>query len=249
MALWVTHLMIADRVLKKLPHLDARGFCVGSIAPDCNQENADWTEFTPPREVTHWMNGKIKDEDDCDRFRDVYFLSRESEIETDEEYAFLLGYYAHLITDAMYMQFLMEENRVKATWQRILADEEAVKRAEGLECTWKNIRTVLPKEIRFAEIGAIERKYLDEHPDSGFIRYILPLTDFPDYIDYLPKGAIRRKIGVMGVVPEPLKAGKTFIGITEEELYGFVGSAAEFVIQSILKAETMFGREKACSGA
>jgi len=245
MALWVTHLMIADRVLRELPHLDARGFCVGSIAPDCNQENADWTDFTPPREVTHWMNGKVKDEDDCDRFRDVYFLSRESEIETDEEYAFLLGYYAHLITDAMYMQFLIDENRVKAAWQRILADEEAKKRAEGLECTFKSIRTILPKEIRFAEIGAIERKYLDEHPDSGFIRYILPLTDFPDYIDYLPKGAIRRKISVMGVMPEPLKEKTPMLGITEEEMRAFCENAAKAVTAKIREAETAFGKDRA----
>ncbi|MBQ1257687.1 MAG: zinc dependent phospholipase C family protein [Clostridia bacterium] len=239
MALWVTHLMIADRILQFLPHLDARGFCVGSIAPDCNQENADWTEFTPPREVTHWMNGKTKDEDDCDRFRDEYFLSRKNEIETDEEYAFLLGYYAHLITDAMYMQFLIEENRVNATWKRILADEEAKKCAEGLECSWKNIRAILPRDVRFDEIGAIERKYLDAHPDSGFYKYILTLTDFPDYIDYLPKGAIKRKIGVMGVVPEPMKDGKVLIGTTEEELFGFVRHASEVIAWKIAQAEKM----------
>ncbi|MBQ1256976.1 MAG: GNAT family N-acetyltransferase [Clostridia bacterium] len=244
MALWVTHLMVADRVLKVLGHLDARGFCVGSIAPDCNQENADWTDFTPPREVTHWMNGKIKDEDDCDRFRDVYFLSRENEIETDEEYAFLLGYYAHLITDAMYIKFLTDESRTGNVWKRIMADDETKKRAEGLECTWKNIRTILPKEVRFSEIGAIERKYLDTHPDSGFLKHIMTLTDFPDYIDYLPKGAVRRKVGVMGVIPEPLKDGQRFIGVTEEEMIGFCDCAANTVIQKIRAAETAFGKDK-----
>ena len=45
MASWVTHLMIADGVLARLPDLDRRGFCVGSIAPDCNVENADWTKM------------------------------------------------------------------------------------------------------------------------------------------------------------------------------------------------------------
>lgn len=245
MALWVTHLMVADRVLKVLAHLDRRGFCVGSIAPDCNQENGDWTDFTPPREVTHWMNGKIKDEDDCDRFRDVYFLSRENEIETDEEYAFLLGYYAHLITDAMYTQFLMDSDRVKNIWQRIMADEEMKMRAKGLECTWINVRSILPKELRFSEIGAIERKYLDTHPDSGFLKYVLPLADFPDYIDYLPKGAIKRKIGVMGVIPEPLKDGQRFIGITEEEMSAFCDRAADAVIQKIRAAEGAFGQDDA----
>lgn len=242
MALWVTHLMIADRVLERLWHLDARGFCVGSIAPDCNQENESWTEFTPPREVTHWMNGETKDEDDCDRFLNAYFLKRIDKIASKEEYAFLLGYYAHLITDAMYIEFLTDDNRVKAVWQRILANEETRKRAQGLECAWKNIRAILPKEVRFGEIGAIERKYLDQRPDSGFLKHILPLVDFPDYIDYLPKGAIKRKIGVMGVIPKPLKDGEGFIGITQEELFAFCEWAAQCVIQKIRAAETTGGK-------
>ena len=85
MASWITHLMIADEVLRALDHLDERGFSVGSIAPDCNIENEDWSDFTPPREVTHWMNGKTKDEDDSDRFREIYFLWRKNEIGTAEE--------------------------------------------------------------------------------------------------------------------------------------------------------------------
>lgn len=58
MATWVTHLLIADNVLQEFTEIDRRGFCVGNIAPDCNIENADWTAFTPSREVTHWMRGR-----------------------------------------------------------------------------------------------------------------------------------------------------------------------------------------------
>ena len=49
MATWITHLMIADGVLERIPNLDRHGFCVGNIAPDCNVENEDWTAFTPSR--------------------------------------------------------------------------------------------------------------------------------------------------------------------------------------------------------
>ena len=35
MATWITHLMIADGVLERIPSLDRHGFCVGNIAPDC----------------------------------------------------------------------------------------------------------------------------------------------------------------------------------------------------------------------
>jgi len=68
MATWVTHLLIADRVLESIPELCRHEFCVGNIAPDCNIENSDWTAFTPSREITHWMSGSRKVAADCDRF-------------------------------------------------------------------------------------------------------------------------------------------------------------------------------------
>lgn len=60
MATWITHLMIADGVLERIPNLDRHGFCVGNIAPDCNVENEDWTQFVPSRETTHWMSTNRK---------------------------------------------------------------------------------------------------------------------------------------------------------------------------------------------
>ena len=80
MATWVTHLMIADRVLDQISGLDRHGFCVGNIAPDCNVENEDWTCFTPSREVTHWMTEKRKVASDCDRFYKEYIEKRKNEI-------------------------------------------------------------------------------------------------------------------------------------------------------------------------
>lgn len=39
MAIWVTYLMIADEVIKKIPYLCSHEFFVGNIAPDSNVEN------------------------------------------------------------------------------------------------------------------------------------------------------------------------------------------------------------------
>ena len=57
MATWVTHLMIADSVLARFPALDRRGFCVGSIAPDCNAENEDWTAVSAERRIPGLQGG------------------------------------------------------------------------------------------------------------------------------------------------------------------------------------------------
>ena len=72
MATWITHLMIADGVLERIPNLDRHGFCVGNIAPDCNVENEDWTAFTPSRER--------KKASDCDAFCGEYILKRKDQI-------------------------------------------------------------------------------------------------------------------------------------------------------------------------
>ena len=114
MATWVTHLMIADSLLQRFPQLDRRDFCVGNIGPDCNVENEDWTAFTPPREVTHWMTGARKKSSDCDAFCKKYILSRQEEILSKGEYAFLLGDYAHLMADDAFQEMIRDADRVKA---------------------------------------------------------------------------------------------------------------------------------------
>ena len=52
MATWVTHLMVVDEVIKKIPFLCRHEFFVGNIAPDCNVENEDSTK----------VNGRSKKE-------------------------------------------------------------------------------------------------------------------------------------------------------------------------------------------
>lgn len=231
MATWVTHLMVADGVLKQFPNLDKRGFCVGNIAPDCNVENADWTAFTPPREVTHWMQGERKVAADCDAFCKEHIIKRRADIKTAEQYAFLLGYYSHLITDAAFQAMIRNENRVKAAWMRIKADDELCKSSAGMEENWDCIKKLVPKRERMREIYAMEAEYLLANPDSGYLTEILPLKEFPDYIDYLPQGCIVRKLGVMGYLPEPDKTLTKFITISRDEYASFVEHTIQLVAE------------------
>ena len=229
MATWVTHLMIADGVLERHPNLYRRGFCVGNIAPDCNIENEDWTAFTPPREVTHWMQSKRKKASDCDAFCNEYILKRKDKIKSAEEYAFLLGYYSHLITDAAFQAMIRNEDRVRTVWMRIEADEELSIACAGMDETWDSVKRLIPKKDRMREIYAMEAEYLSDHPNSGYLTEILPLKSFPDYIDYLPKGSIVRKIGVMGYLPEPDKSINKFITMSRDEYANFVENTIQLV--------------------
>lgn len=231
MATWVTHLMIADALLKIHPELNRRGFCVGNIAPDCNVENADWSAFTPPRAVTHWMQGERKKASDCDEFCRQYILARDPR-PVGEEYAFLLGYYAHLIADAEFQRMIRDPERVHAAWIRLQAAPEI--QTGGVEESWDNVKRLIPKGRRMAGIYTMEAEYLQQHPDSGFLTEILPLKEFPDYIDYLPQGAIVRKIGVMGLVPEADPAGD-FLAMSREEYAAFVSGAVRLTAEKFRK--------------
>lgn len=232
MATWITHLMIADRILTELPSLDARGYSAGSIAPDCNVENETWTEFTPPREVTHWMQDRRKTASDCDRFRDEFLLPHLAAASSEEETAFLLGYYSHLIEDAEFQRHIRNEERVKAVWQRIHADRELHEKAAFLPETWDTVKQLIPRSRRQREIDRIEAAYLASHPESAFLTVILPLTEFPDYLDFLPPGAIVRKIRVMGRIPDPC-SDTPLTSISEEEYAAYVDRCTATVADAI----------------
>lgn len=239
MATWVTHLMVADGVLHQIPALDRRSFCVGNIAPDCNVENEDWTVFTPSREVTHWMSADRKVAADCDRFYLEYIEKRKREISTAQELSFLLGYYAHLITDAEFQRYIRDAERVAASWKRIKAHPILSKQAINMAETWDSVKKLINGQERMKDIYTMEAEYLAEHPDSGYLTQIIKLQSFPDYIAYLPKGAIVRKIGVMGYLPRKELGSYPFIAMTREEYAAFLNRAIKLVVGGITQAKTI----------
>jgi len=129
MANWITHTILADRLLARGLDLDEKGFVVGNIAPDCNQENEDWTIFTPPRDVTHWMSGESKLSADYHAFFDAHIAGRQ--FWDRQEYAFLLGYYTHLVTDACYQKFVRDPQRVAACFSRLKSERHIADQSAG----------------------------------------------------------------------------------------------------------------------
>ena len=63
MATWIAHLRIAEQILKKIPEFEPASFVSGSVAPDCGLPNDDWSEFTPPKQITHYhhKDGELQD--------------------------------------------------------------------------------------------------------------------------------------------------------------------------------------------
>lgn len=240
MAEWVSHLIVADRILEKLPWLARHEFCVGNIAPDCNIPNDDWTEFTPSRQVTHWMKDERKTADDSIVFRDEYIVDRLDKITSKEELSFLYGYYAHLITDAELQRTTRDAARIAEAWKRAKAVKELRDKSVGMEENWDNFKRLFPdRKERTKDFFVIEREYLDAHPDSGYYTEIQGLESFPDYIDYLPKGVIPAKIKLMYYLPS-LDGGKyPFIGFSRDEYTSFLDSAVAKSINAITDTERL----------
>ena len=231
MASWVTHLIIADEILKRIPTLDRRGFCVGSIAPDCNVENEDWTEFIPPKFVTHWMAGPRKRLSDADRFCEECIEKRRDEIGAGEEYAFLLGYYAHLLTDSAYELMTHNEARVRAAWARIRQVEMLNRASAGMEETWDSIKHLITRREIKRSIQWYEAEYLQTNPESAYLTELLPLKEFPSYLDYLKPGCIVRKIGVMGRIPEKSGPEPRWIAISREEYEAYIEDTIALILE------------------
>ena len=232
MATWIMHLMIADRILEISPTLDRLSYAVGNIAPDCNVENENWTVFTPSREITHWMNSDRKNAADCERFYSEYLLPRIRSNVSHEEFSFLLGYYSHLVADAMLQQTVRNPSRVHAAWERICAVLSLRPLTEILPESWDSIKKIISRTERARENEYFEDEYISRHPSSAYMTEILPLQSFPDYIDYLPKGSIVRKIGVMGRIPNNPPIPVPMLSFSAEELNEYVETTVQIICRT-----------------
>ena len=179
------------------------------------------------------MRGARKVASDCDAFCEEYIIKRKNSIQSAELYAFLLGYYSHLLTDAAFQAMIRDEDRVKAVWVRIKADDELCKSGMGMEENWDSVKRLVPKRERMREIYALEAEYLRDNPDSGYLTEILPLKEFPDYIDYLPSGCIVRKIGIMGYLPQQDDTLTKFVSVSREEFTAFSVETTELVAKNL----------------
>ena len=104
-----------------------------------------------------------------------------------------------------------------------------------MEETWDSVKKLIGGRERMKDIYSIEADYLEANPKSGYIIDIVCLKDFPDYIDYLPAGAIARKVKVMGYMPEKEVSQYPYIGMSKEEYSFFVKRVTELVVEAIEK--------------
>lgn len=176
MATWITHLRIAEKLLKNIPGLDARQFAIGNIAPDSGIPNEDWEKFDPPKEITHYLT---EDEESEYVYRDMDFFRQVSENQSnlnngDKRFTFLLGYFFHLITDNLWLRKI------------------------GRPAKEKYLSTFESKTAFFIEIKkdwyGLDFVFMRRYPDSIFWQIFLDSYYSEQFLDLFPSEAIPRQL-------------------------------------------------------
>lgn len=213
MANWITHTAMADRLLQMGLKADETYFVIGSVAPDCNQENADWTSYIPPREQTHFMQGKSKITVDAEGFFDAYVHRASSPL----WHSFCLGYYIHLVMDRAWQKWQRDEKRVAASFERVKAVPEMAAEIAGYPETYDTLKQVFGR-ARIHDVERMEQLYVLQNPQCSYERILRKTKDFPD-IPGFPPNAVNRKITVMAppVPREPVDADLLFFSPEEYE--------------------------------
>ena len=177
MATWMVHLRIADALLPHLPELDETAFIMGSMAPDSGVPNEDWSEFHPPKSVSHF---EIQTNDgerciDLDAFRARYLNAEAMRGYTLRERSFFLGYYAHLLTDVRWSETIVRELK-RAYAAHYAQDKHALYRAAKED--WYDLDFL----------------YLEHHPDFRTFSIYENAVGFDNcYLDLFAKDAFENR--------------------------------------------------------
>src|SRR5215510_1303814 len=174
MGTWISHLRIAERLLSQFPELDEVTFTFGNLSPDSEIPNADWTEFDPPKEITHFLQ-KGQDEDEIHDL--VFYEKYLANIKAEDDiklYSFRLGYFFHLICDIM--------------WARRIGI--ATKR-DFKELFDKNFKEAVG--IVKDDWYGLDQLYVRDHPESNFWQVIMKNTDPRSYLSFIKNEALHQQ--------------------------------------------------------
>lgn len=175
MGTWISHLRIAEKLLPHFPDVDEVTFTFGNLSPDSGIPNEDWTEFDPPKEVTHFL--RYKEEGEGDIHDLVYYQQYLEGFKPEDDirhYSFRLGYFFHLICDILWAKRVWEatQHQYKPLF------ETDFKKAVGLvKDDWYGL----------------DQLYVRDHPEHIFWRAIMTNPYPPSYLPFVNVEALHHQ--------------------------------------------------------
>ena len=174
MGTWISHLRIAEKLLERFPNLDEVTFTFGNLSPDSGIPNADWTEFDPPKEVTHFLRrGEGEDAIHDLVYYEQYLanVKREDDIKL---YSFRLGYFFHLICDIMWARRIATTTKQEFN---SLFDEDPGKAVGIVKDDWYGL----------------DQLYVRDHPESNFWQVVMANPNPPSYLPFVKDPALHQQ--------------------------------------------------------
>lgn len=177
MASWIVHLRVAEKLLEKIPGLDAEQFAIGNVAPDSGVPDEKWETFNPPTEISHY---KIENPDGPGHLlEDVRFIHEQMvdkvTLEDDpSRFSFLFGYFCHLVTDNMWADRIYRPT-LKQYKEEFSADPDFI---------W---------EVKKDWYG-LDFTYVRSHPECLFWKVFLDARYKTEYLSFFPENAIADKL-------------------------------------------------------
>jgi hypothetical protein len=173
MATWISHLRIADKLIKDLEIKNHIEFIVGNIAPDSGVPNDDWSSFTPSTDISHWKN--VDRNIEYQSFFNEY-CKTPNPIGND----FYLGYYIHLVSDDLWNKIIYEKKSEEFKVQ-LSNDPKFVwtmkKDWYDLDKKYINENQLKTYEL-FSQIEMFNNKYLDIFSENAFSLKINEINRF-----------------------------------------------------------------------
>ena len=157
MTTWISHLRIAENLLAHLTGLDETSFTFGNIAPDSGLPNADWTEFDPPKELSHFLPVNAGEGSTQDLIFYRQYLQPLNQVQEPVIYSFMLGYFIHLLSDHLWSDKIGKTSR--EVYAHLFIDRPAFEAWNIMKEDWYGL----------------DQRYVRDHPDCLFWRIFLNL--------------------------------------------------------------------------
>ena len=208
MATWMAHLRLAKKVLDASYPLEVEPFLIGNVAPDAGVPDEHWLNYNPPKHISHWTGDEEDGWPQPERFFEAYIRAGERESDP-ERFAFLAGYYLHLIVDVAWNLIVVSPMKEQPGFPEKIGDHPDL--VTAIRRDWYGQDFV----------------YLRSHPDNIFTLQFLPITQVPDYLDYFPPGAIAERVRYIQDLYQrtDVDLDRPFLYLTTEGMDAFVEQA------------------------
>ena len=221
MASWIVHLRVAQAVMERVAALCPQEFVVGNIAPDSGVPNADWSAFSPSKDISHFYvrDARGKHAISPELFAERYLSQAQLCRYDARQRSFYLGYFCHLMTDVYWT------NDIFACSVRA---DEAAYRADPSATVWKWKK----------DWYDLDFLYLRDHPDFEAFALYAQATNFENvYMDEFSADAFALRCRyILDFYRDDTQHGvldREYPYLTRERMDAFVRDTADRVIAAI----------------